>query len=88
MDTNVSDARDILLNSYFLTFALAFLYYDHLITLGREIKYIWRRPKMLSAYLFLANRYFAFSANIVVALFQVTNLNLRFEVSINAKLIS
>ncbi|KAF8874552.1 hypothetical protein BD779DRAFT_1804913 [Infundibulicybe gibba] len=107
MDTNVSDARDIRLNSCFLTLALgelllpvssathtqsvleAFLYYDHLITIDREIKHIWRRHRKPSAYLFLVNRYFSFSANIIVALFQVTNFDLkRFEVSPNSELIA
>ncbi|KAF8890468.1 hypothetical protein BD779DRAFT_1671402 [Infundibulicybe gibba] len=92
MNANIttSDVRDIRLENYILTFSLAFLYYDHLITIDREIKYIWRRPKMLSAYLFLANRYASFSANLVVALFQVTNFDLRvqrFEVSLNAELV-
>jgi Family of unknown function (DUF6533) len=61
----------------------AFLFYDHLITsgkdidskyvisdsslLGNEIEYIWRRRKTHSAYWFLLTRYFAFFGNIVVA---------------------
>ncbi|KAF8874553.1 hypothetical protein BD779DRAFT_1678695 [Infundibulicybe gibba] len=88
-NTTTSDARDIRLANYLLSFALAFLYYDHLITIDREIKYVWGRPKMLSAYLFLANRYVPFLANLVVALFQVTNFDLqRFEVSLSAELVS
>ncbi|KAF8874546.1 hypothetical protein BD779DRAFT_1804908 [Infundibulicybe gibba] len=75
MDISVADAWDIRLHGYFSFFSIAFLYYDHLITIDREIKYIWRRPKTPSAYMFLANRYFSFSANIVVAVFQVTNFN-------------
>ncbi|KAF8874532.1 hypothetical protein BD779DRAFT_250708 [Infundibulicybe gibba] len=70
MDTNVSDTRDIHLESYLLVFALVFLYYDHFITIDREIKVVWARPKNRSAHLFLANRYFLFSVNIVVVLFE------------------
>ncbi|KAF8874554.1 hypothetical protein BD779DRAFT_1678696 [Infundibulicybe gibba] len=77
---NVSDVRDIRLHGYFSFFSIvgtgSILYYDHLITIDREIKYVWKRPKMLSAYLFLANRYFSFSANLVAALFRVANFNL------------
>ncbi|KAF8874555.1 hypothetical protein BD779DRAFT_1678697 [Infundibulicybe gibba] len=90
MDMSISDANDLRIHGYLIFLSLVFLYYDHLITIDREIKYVWRRPKKTSAYLFLANRYFSFLANIVVAVFQVTNFGLleRFEVSLNTELIS
>jgi hypothetical protein len=34
------------------------LIWDHLLTLGDEIKYIWRRPVELSKAVFIFNRYF------------------------------
>ncbi|KAF8876017.1 hypothetical protein BD779DRAFT_1677998 [Infundibulicybe gibba] len=74
MNANLSvyDARDIHLSSYILTFALIFFYYDHSITIDREIKYLWMRPKKPSTYWFLSNRYFLFSVDIVIALFEFT----------------
>jgi hypothetical protein len=47
----------------------AFLYYDHLITIGNEISYIWSRRKTASAYWFFLNRYFAFFGNLAVTVF-------------------
>ncbi|KAG1726496.1 hypothetical protein EDD22DRAFT_443660 [Suillus occidentalis] len=38
--------------------------YDHMMTLPEEIVFIWRRPKALSAILFLLNRYVALLSNI------------------------
>ncbi|TFK32683.1 hypothetical protein BDQ12DRAFT_771575, partial [Crucibulum laeve] len=46
--------------------ASAIFYYDHLITLGNEINYLWRRPKGASAYWFFFNRYLAFFGNLIV----------------------
>ncbi|KAF8876019.1 hypothetical protein BD779DRAFT_1475846 [Infundibulicybe gibba] len=59
MDANLSDIRDIRLDSYLHVFAL-----------DREIKFVWMRPKKPSTYWFLANRYFLASVNIVVTLFE------------------
>ncbi|TFK31908.1 hypothetical protein BDQ12DRAFT_671501 [Crucibulum laeve] len=46
--------------------ASAILYYDHLITLGNEINYLWRRPRRAGAYWFFLNRYLAFFGNVIV----------------------
>ncbi|KAF8876006.1 hypothetical protein BD779DRAFT_1804447 [Infundibulicybe gibba] len=72
MDVNLLNTRDSYLSSYLLIFAYVFFYYDHLITIDREIKFVWMRPKKPSTYWFLANRYFLFSVNIVVASFEFT----------------
>ncbi|KAG2367580.1 hypothetical protein BDR07DRAFT_1606022 [Suillus spraguei] len=40
------------------------LIYDHIVTLPQEVAFIWRRPKALSAILFLLNRYVALLSNI------------------------
>ncbi|KAF8890474.1 hypothetical protein BD779DRAFT_1438468, partial [Infundibulicybe gibba] len=53
------------------------LYYDHLITMRREIQYLWKRPKRPSMYWFFVNRYFLFSTNILVALFSFTTFDLK-----------
>jgi len=44
------------------------LYYDHLISMDKEVNLIWRRRKSLSAYCFLLNRYFAFISGIPVSI--------------------
>ncbi|KIK36896.1 hypothetical protein CY34DRAFT_93647, partial [Suillus luteus UH-Slu-Lm8-n1] len=43
---------------------LGILVYDHMMTLPEEVIFIWRRPKALSAKLFLVNRYIALLGNI------------------------
>ncbi|TFK39561.1 hypothetical protein BDQ12DRAFT_743907 [Crucibulum laeve] len=59
-------ALDILLHDYLQLPAITILFYDHLITLGDEITYVWRRPKGSSAYWFFFNRYLAFLGNVLV----------------------
>ncbi|KAF8876007.1 hypothetical protein BD779DRAFT_178373 [Infundibulicybe gibba] len=88
MDANLSDTRDIRLDSYLHIFALVFLYYDHLITIG-VIKFVWMRPKKPGTYWFLANRYFLASVNIVVTLFEFTPFKfLKVLIGINQVLVS
>jgi len=53
----------------------AFLYYDHLITIGDEILYIWRPRKTASSYLFFLNRYFTFFGNIAMMVYAWYPLN-------------
>ncbi|KAJ3771489.1 hypothetical protein FB446DRAFT_740275 [Lentinula raphanica] len=55
-------------DSYLYLFAFTFLYYDHLLTLDEEIKFIWSRPYHSSSWLFFLNRYFSFVGNIVIFL--------------------
>ena len=38
------------------------LYYDHLITLDDEVKYMWSKPLSKPSLFFFVNRYFAFIA--------------------------
>jgi hypothetical protein len=54
-----SEAQQILLCTYAVLAGNSILIYDHVITLPEEIAFIWRRPKTLSAMLFLLNRYLA-----------------------------
>ncbi|KNZ73362.1 hypothetical protein J132_07660, partial [Termitomyces sp. J132] len=50
-------------------------FYDHLITFGKEVTYLWLRPKTQSAYWFFFNRYFAFLGNIVVIVLEQMDLS-------------
>ncbi|KAG2362082.1 hypothetical protein BDR07DRAFT_1074789 [Suillus spraguei] len=50
---------------YAVVAANSILVYDHIVTLQKEITFIWRRPKALSATLFLLNRYVALLGNVI-----------------------
>lgn len=52
------NAQQISLCTYAVLAGNSILIYDHVMTLPEEISFIWRRPKALSAMLFLLNRYF------------------------------
>ncbi|KAG2150537.1 hypothetical protein DEU56DRAFT_780586 [Suillus clintonianus] len=54
-----TEARQMLLCTYVVLAGNSILIYDHMVTLLEEIDFIWRRPKALSATLFLLNRYVA-----------------------------
>ena len=47
----------------FLTPLAGFIYYEHLITLGREIELFWIQPASGATILFTANRYIFFLSN-------------------------
>jgi len=66
--------QDILVVNYLHLLAISFLFYDHLITLGNEVEYLWKRPKTPSSYWFFFNRYFAFFGNISVVILGFTSL--------------
>ncbi|KAL1665804.1 hypothetical protein GGF50DRAFT_100064 [Schizophyllum commune] len=48
----------------------AILIYDHILTFGSEVKYIWPTWRTFSSIVFLFNRYFAFVANVVITAMQ------------------
>ncbi|KAJ7274642.1 hypothetical protein C8J57DRAFT_235305 [Mycena rebaudengoi] len=50
-------ASDAKTTSYFAVGALTFLIYDHLLSFGPEIQFIWMRPKSLASYIYIWNRY-------------------------------
>ncbi|KAG2136347.1 uncharacterized protein EDB93DRAFT_784974 [Suillus bovinus] len=58
------EVQQILLCIYAVLAGNSILIYDHMVTLPEEIAFIWRRPKALSAILFLLNRYVALLSNI------------------------
>ncbi|KAF9458376.1 hypothetical protein BDZ94DRAFT_106988 [Collybia nuda] len=59
-------AREVLTHNYLRVFANSILFYDYIITIGREVEYIWRRPKSNSSYYFFLNRYNSLLGNVVI----------------------
>ncbi|KAJ7661144.1 hypothetical protein B0H17DRAFT_1212331 [Mycena rosella] len=70
-------AQNIVRLNYAHLIGITFLYFDHLITLDREISLVWRKRKSLSSYSFLLNRYFAFISGIPVAALPFLTLSLK-----------
>jgi len=56
--------QQLILLNYGQLIGITILYWDHIITLDREINFLWGRNKSLSAYWFFVNRYFAFLSGI------------------------
>ncbi|RDB19002.1 hypothetical protein Hypma_014307 [Hypsizygus marmoreus] len=71
----VNTAQEILIHNYFNVLAISVLLYDHLMTSGNEVDYIWRRPKTQSAYWFFFHRYLAFFGNTVEVILFFTTLS-------------
>ncbi|KAJ7890122.1 hypothetical protein B0H14DRAFT_3429183 [Mycena olivaceomarginata] len=67
-----SDPQTIYLQNYCHLFPVCFLIYDQIITLGKEIDLVWRRPRAPSAYWFLALRYGALMINLPIGVFSPT----------------
>lgn len=66
-----SEALDhVALSHRLQVLALTLLLYDHALTFGNEVKYIWSTRRSFGSIVFLLNRYFAFIANIVVTAMQ------------------
>ncbi|KAF8997734.1 hypothetical protein BDQ17DRAFT_1283761 [Cyathus striatus] len=63
---SIETLREILAQNFLHVFAISILYYDHLITTGNEINFLWKRPKGPSTFWFFLNRYFSFFGNLVV----------------------
>lgn len=61
---DITEKQQLLFHLYADLVANSVLIYDHAVTLPEEITFIWRRPKILSAMLFLVNRYLAYVGNI------------------------
>ncbi|KAG1798849.1 uncharacterized protein HD556DRAFT_1348488 [Suillus plorans] len=59
------EAQQVSVYLYILFASISVLIYDHVATLPEEIMFIWRRPKAMSAVLFLINRYLAVLNNIL-----------------------
>ncbi|KAJ6620240.1 hypothetical protein B0H10DRAFT_2188700 [Mycena sp. CBHHK59/15] len=67
-------ARDHRIYRYFFLAGLVILVYDHLITLGPEVKHIWLSKLRPSACWFLAVRYISLGASIVISIFYFGDL--------------
>ncbi|KAJ6511677.1 hypothetical protein DFH09DRAFT_1197742 [Mycena vulgaris] len=62
-------AQALRLHHYLYLAPLTFLYWDHLLTFGDEVRYIWNKPKTASAYCFFLNRYFAAFGDVAVTVY-------------------
>ncbi|KAF7343235.1 hypothetical protein MVEN_01754900 [Mycena venus] len=62
-------AQALRLHHYLYLAPLTFLYWDHLLTFGDEVRYIWSKPKTASAYCFFLNRYLAAFGDLAVTVF-------------------
>ncbi|KAH8810192.1 hypothetical protein DL96DRAFT_555770 [Flagelloscypha sp. PMI_526] len=58
------EMSDIFTSTNLKLSALAILYWDHILTLPEEIRYMWRRPISFGACLFFLNRYLSCVANV------------------------
>ncbi|KAJ6484488.1 hypothetical protein C8R47DRAFT_1280792 [Mycena vitilis] len=47
----------------------SFLYFDHAISFGDEVRFLWRKAKTRSTYYFFVNRYLAFFGDIAITVF-------------------
>ncbi|KAJ6484504.1 hypothetical protein C8R47DRAFT_556678 [Mycena vitilis] len=81
LDDPVTASRDLItiahairLHDFLFLISITFLYFDHLITFGDEIRFLWRKTKTASTYCFLLNRYLAFFGDIVVTYFVFTTV--------------
>ncbi|KAG2097010.1 uncharacterized protein F5147DRAFT_715732 [Suillus discolor] len=61
---DITEKQQLLFHLNAVLVANSILMYDHIVTLPEELAFIWRRPKLLSPTLFLANRYVALVGNI------------------------
>jgi len=58
--------NDIQIHDYLHLLGMTILYYDYFLTLSNEVTHIWSKPKLLSSWPFLLNRYFSLLADIAV----------------------
>ncbi|KAF9555901.1 hypothetical protein CPC08DRAFT_642236, partial [Agrocybe pediades] len=63
-----------MLHDYLHFFGVTLFYYDHAITIGQEVNYLWKRTKRSSSYLFFANRYIPFFANMAITILTLMDL--------------
>ncbi|KAJ3488034.1 hypothetical protein NLI96_g3121 [Meripilus lineatus] len=63
MESEVS-MYQIYLNNYLILFGGVIFYYDWLLTLPKEVKYVWLAPRTAGVWIFLLNRYYNFFAYI------------------------
>ncbi|TFK47501.1 hypothetical protein OE88DRAFT_1665658 [Heliocybe sulcata] len=74
--TYEAEARAILIQNYAHVFAVAILFYDHILTLRPEVVYIWRSRRLGVKALFLLNRYYALLVNIIATVLEFKSFSL------------
>ncbi|KAJ7053659.1 hypothetical protein C8F01DRAFT_1165782 [Mycena amicta] len=60
---------DLRLHDYLALPGLTLLFWDHILTFGDEVRFLWRRQRTLSTYCFLLNRYTALFGDIAILYF-------------------
>ncbi|KAJ7206854.1 hypothetical protein GGX14DRAFT_637094 [Mycena pura] len=68
----LTTTAEIRVHDYLFLPAITFLFWDHLITFGDEVRFLWKRTRTPSTYCFLLNRYLAFFGYITIAVFTFT----------------
>ncbi|KAJ7135706.1 hypothetical protein C8R44DRAFT_768896 [Mycena epipterygia] len=71
-DEGISTARALRLHNELHVISITFLYWDHLMTFGDEVRYLWRKAKTRSTYYFFLTRYLACFGDIAITVFQFT----------------
>ncbi|KAF8193216.1 hypothetical protein K438DRAFT_846056 [Mycena galopus ATCC 62051] len=66
---DLTTLRALQVHDVLFLISISVLYFDHLITFGDEIRFLWKKAKTPSTYSFLVNRYLAFFGDIVVTFF-------------------
>ncbi|KAF8144542.1 hypothetical protein K438DRAFT_2029120 [Mycena galopus ATCC 62051] len=86
MESIESEAREIYFQNYLHICGITVLFWDHILTLETEIRFLWKRRKFVSAYSFFTIRYFAVASNIPGVIFLVVSLPPNSFVVLNIKL--
>ncbi|KAF9549075.1 hypothetical protein CPC08DRAFT_699538 [Agrocybe pediades] len=73
-DEAAATVSGVMVHNYLHLFAITFFYYDHCITIGQEVEYLWKRNKKQSSYWFFANRYIPFFTNLAITILGFINL--------------
>ncbi|KZT20955.1 hypothetical protein NEOLEDRAFT_1140137 [Neolentinus lepideus HHB14362 ss-1] len=71
-----AEAQAILIQNYAHVFAVAILFYDHILTLPPEMTYIWRSRRFGVKALFLLNRYYALLVNVIATVLEFKDFSL------------
>ncbi|KAJ7274838.1 hypothetical protein C8J57DRAFT_1312878 [Mycena rebaudengoi] len=74
---------ELRLHNYLQIIPITFLYWDHSMTFGDEVHFLWRKASSRSTYYFFANRYLAFFGNIVIIVLQFATIPTPWCKSIN-----
>ncbi|KAJ6564974.1 hypothetical protein DFH09DRAFT_1145416 [Mycena vulgaris] len=73
-DQGIATAQALRLHNELHVISITFLYWDHLITLRDEVRFLWRKAKTRSTFYFFVNRYLACFGDVVITVFQFTSV--------------